>query len=82
MSKPTRLDETIAMMLDDDFTVRLKAEYYQLKIRQNALENQILRLESDGHTDDVVRIYRLQYSVMDIYAEILEQRATAIGIRF
>ena len=82
MSKPTLLEDTVDMMLADDFTVRLKAEYYQLRIRQHMLENQILRLEYDGHTDDVVRIYRLQYSVMDIYAEILEQRATAIGIRF
>lgn len=81
MKTPTTLDETIAMMISDDFTVRLKAEYYQLRIRQKDLESRIEVLEGGGVNDEVTRTLRIQYSVMSIYAEILEQRANSLRLR-
>lgn len=81
MKTPATLDETIAMMISDDFTVRLKAEYYQLRIRQKDLESRIEVLEGGGVNDEVTRTLRIQYSVMSIYAEILEQRANSLRLR-
>ena len=69
------------MMISDDFTVRLKAEYYQLRIRQKDLESRIEVLEGGGVNDEVTRTLRIQYSVMSIYAEILEQRANSLRLR-
>lgn len=81
MKTPATLDETIAMMISDDFTIRLKAEYYQLRIRQKDLESRIEVLEGGGVNDEVTRTLRIQYSVMSIYAEILEQRANSLRLR-
>lgn len=81
MKTPVTLDETIAMMISDDFTIRLKAEYYQLRIRQKDLESRIEVLEGGGVNDEVTRTLRIQYSVMSIYAEILEQRANSLRLR-
>lgn len=81
MKTPATLDETIAMMISDDFAVRLKAEYYQLRIRQKDLESRIEVLEGGGVNDEVTRTLRIQYSVMSIYAEILEQRANSLRLR-
>lgn len=41
------LKETVELMLSNDYKERFKAEYYQLKIRIDRLDNMLSKMEND-----------------------------------
>lgn len=41
------LKETVELMLSNDYKERFKAEYYQLKIRIDRLDNMLSKMENE-----------------------------------
>jgi hypothetical protein len=76
-------NDLIAGMISDDYKERFKAEYKQLIIRMNRLEDIINKIEYDcaefKPTCSLILLKR-QYSTMISYASILEDRAGYEGI--
>ena len=72
------LKETIKLMESDDFKERFKAEYYQLKIRRNKL-NEMLQNYADGklnfEPNTPIPLFISQLALMDGYMNILKARA-------
>lgn len=75
---PTELDETISYMVGDYYMHRFKAEYYQLKIRLDKLEDMLNKWAKGKlkFTPTCPRsTYDLQIRAMKDYLAILEARA-------
>ena len=72
----TELKETVALMESDDYKDRFKAEYWQTKMRFDALRKTIVKLDAGTlnlNTD--IRLLREQLSAMESYLYVLEVRA-------
>ena len=78
------LRDTVSAMLDADYKMRFRAEYHQLRIRVEKLENMIVKAEA-GKLDFVpvcdLDILRGQLSAMQRYLHYLRVRALIEGIR-
>lgn len=75
--------DTVTMMLSDDYKERFKAEYWQLKIRYEKLYVMITRWDKgylDFEPDCPRSIYSLQMDAMKQYIAVLEARAKIEGI--
>ena len=78
------LSETIDLMTSDNYDDRLKAEYYQLKIRMNGLYDMLLKYKMGKLSFTPKCSYDLlygQYRVMDLYLQYLCDRAEIEGIK-
>lgn len=76
-STPNTLEDTIPLMTSDDYLDKLKAEYYQLEIRYNALIGVIEKYKND--TDPIkqkipIQIYESQLEAMEQYKTALKCR--------
>lgn len=73
-----RLQDTIDLMNSIDFKDRVKAEYYQLKIRYNGLQN-MLKKYKEGTLEFIPNcsydLLHTQLVYMKLYIDILEERA-------
>lgn len=81
---PTELKHTIPFMDNDQYQLRFKAEYYQLKIRIDKLQNIVNRWDKGElhFTPTCPRsTYDLQLRAMKDYIAVLEMRAIMEGIR-
>ena len=77
------LNDTVALMLSDDYKERFKAEYYQLKIRIEKLEAAIKGYDNgEVNLDAPPELFRQQLDYMINCKSILEQRASYEGIVF
>lgn len=84
------LQETGTLMMSQDHSERLKAEYWQTKIRYEKLKKRNTKVEALNYmdvkaSDDISSPYvnellRKQQSVMGEYLHILEVRAAIEGI--
>lgn len=83
------LYETVDMMCSHDFGERIRAEYWQLRIRRMKLERQMDKLihkvelldEIDEAQNDItISLMRQQLMTMKEYAGTLIRRATLCGI--
>jgi hypothetical protein len=83
MQKELELADTIVPMLSSDYKERFKAEYYQLRIRTEKLENFIDKYE-DGELDFTpdcsVELLQQQLEHMNEYLSILGERANIEGV--
>lgn len=78
------LADTINNMLSEDYSERFKAEYNQLTIRLERLENVISKAEANDVTfnnNKSLEILKAQRETMQSYKKILETRADNEGIR-
>lgn len=73
------LKETIPMMTSDNYNDRLKAEYFQLKIRTEEIKAGL-----DRYPRPLIRLDLLaaQYKAMQMYQKILEARLVDEDIDF
>lgn len=73
-----KLQDTIDLMNSIDFKDRIKAEYYQLKIRYNGLQN-MLKKYKEGTLEFIPNcsydLLHTQLVYMKLYIDILEERA-------
>ena len=72
----TELKDTIPLMESDDYKDRFKAEYWQAKMRFDALRKTIVKLDAGTlklETD--IGLLREQVNAMGSYLYILEVRA-------
>lgn len=79
------LKDTVDLMLSEDYKDRVKAEYYQLKIRCEKLEAMLKKYNEDTLEFTLncpVELLRQQLDYMMNYKAILEQRASYEGITF
>lgn len=83
------LDETVSMMNAEDFDDRMRAEYWQMRIRRMKLERQMDKLANkveqldeidEAQKEMAIQLMRQQLMTMKEYAEILIRRATLCGI--
>ncbi|MCR5629917.1 hypothetical protein [Eubacterium sp.] len=77
------LKETIEMMNSDNFKERMKAEYYQTKIRYNKLHNMIVKYDANTLNFEPkcsIELLKKQASFMGNYLYCLEVRAEIEGI--
>lgn len=77
------LNDTVALMLSDDYKDRFKAEYFQLKIRHEKLLNMLARHDTgtlDFEPTCAIGLLAEQCGAMGRYLRILEARAKAEGI--
>lgn len=78
MIKLKNLNETIDLMLSDDYKERFKAEYYQTKIRYEKLHSLIKKYDAgtlDFEPTTPIDILRNQKRNMGEYLYMLEIRA-------
>lgn len=72
------LEETVSLMISNNYKDRFKAEYHQLRIRRDKLHEMIVKYAS-GNLDFVpdcpLEILEEQENIMNKYLEILEIRA-------
>jgi hypothetical protein len=72
------LSETIGMMQSAEYKERFKAEYHQLKIRYNKLDNMLIKAEAGVlgfRLDCPIELLKEQLGVMRRYLQILHARA-------
>lgn len=72
------LKETVELMLSNDYKERFKAEYYQLKIRIDKLDNMLSEMENDELNFTPTCSYELlqnQLKAMLLYEIFLKERA-------
>ena len=75
------LKDTVALMTSEDPKDRLRAEYYQLKIRSTKLEAALAAYDKgELNIDCPPELLRQQLDYMHNYAAIIEQRATYEGV--
>ena len=78
-----KLNDTVEMMNIDDYKERFKAEYYQIKIRVNGLDNMLSKWDRGllGFIPKCPRsAYDMQLRAMKDYKIALELRALIEGI--
>ena len=75
---PVTINDTIALMISDDYKERFKAEYYQLKIRYIKLQDMVNKYDNGtlGFKPNC-SINRLKYQLiaMSDYLNIMQDRA-------
>ena len=74
------LKDTVELMVSDDWKKRLQGEYYQVKIRKEALGERLRNMQGKSFTiDDAgeMNLLRRQYAAMNHYQTILLQRIKA-----
>lgn len=72
------LKDTIMLMESPDYKDRFKAEYYQLKVREEKLTEMVKKWDNEelGFTPICPReMYDEQLAFMKAYREVLEKRA-------
>ncbi len=77
------LKDTVALMESADYKDRFKAEYYQLKIRYEKLKAMLDKWDSGSleFTPTCPReIYDAQIKGMEIYLDVLKDRAEIEGV--
>lgn len=78
-----KLEETVDLMVSDDYKNRFKAEYYQLIYRTQKLSD-ILSKHYEGTLEFEltcgIELLEKQLEIMDDYVFILEERAQIEGI--
>lgn len=77
------LKDTISMMQSDNYKERLKAEYFQTRIRWGKLANMIEQYRSNTLPFKpvcIIDVYKKQDKAMRDYLDILKYRAEAEGI--
>ena len=67
------LDDTIEWMKSDDYKTRMKAEYWQLRIRMEKLRLAIVKNKGD-------KLMSKQLMKMFEYSMVLEKRADYLGV--
>ena len=78
------LKDTIEMMQSEDYKERFKAEYNQLRIRINGLENMLKKYKAGTLSFTPSCSYDLlngQLKAMKLYREYLEERAIIENIQ-
>ena len=81
--KLMELNDTVDMMISDDYKERFKAEYYQLFLRYKGLTKMLEKWDLDilNFKPTCPRsTYELQIKAMEFYLDILEARAKIEGI--
>ena len=76
-SEPMELKDTYTLMISDDYSDRLKAEYYQLKIRTDRLSRMLQKYEEGKlgfMPNSPIELLKQQLKVMIDYLEILRDR--------
>lgn len=77
------IGETIELMCSDDYKDRMLAEYQQLVIRKDALENLLIKWEK-GELNFTLKCPKemlvKQFELMKEYAEVLRQRGAIEGV--
>lgn len=75
------LKDTLDLMLSDNKDDRLKAEYYQTKIRYEKLVEKITKVQKgEVDIDGPIAILNEQRDVMFEYLCVLEKRANQEGV--
>lgn len=77
------LKDTIDLMTSDDYKERFKAEYYQLKIRFDKLNDMLDKWDDEELDFEPIcprKLYDFQIDAMGEYLEVLEERAELEGI--
>ena len=77
------LNETIEMMQSSDYKERFKAEYYQLKIRYEKLEDMLVKYSAGTLEFEPSCSYTIlteQFNFMRAYLHVLKVRANIEGI--
>ena len=75
--------DTVELMVNDDYKNRMKAEYFQTKIRYDKLHKMIVKYESntlDFEPSCSLDLLKKQASAMGKYLYYLECRAEIEGI--
>lgn len=72
------LKDTIKLMVSDNWEDRLKAEYWQLKIRMERLDHTIKLGIFEGDMNDTMIE---QYKAMKMYLKTIEHRAELCKIK-
>ena len=79
-----KLQDTIELMNSKDFKDRVKAEYYQLKIRHEGLAR-MLKGYKEGTLDGIpncrYELLHTQLVYMECYMNVLEERAKIENIK-
>lgn len=73
-----KLEDTVAMMVSEDYKERFKAEYFQLAVRVDGLKNMLNKWDKRelNFTPNCPRnVYVDQLKCMEIYMNTLEDRA-------
>ena len=71
------LKDTVELMLSNDYSKRLEAEYLQLSVRINKLENILNKTSKDKFNSNFncsIELLSTQLKIMLEYKEILEKR--------
>lgn len=71
------LKDTVEMMLSEDYKERFKAEYYQLKIRRDKLNDMLSKYKNGTLDFEPTCSYELlaeQWNIMGAYLHILKAR--------
>lgn len=77
------LKDTIQLMQSEDYKDRFKAEYYQVKIRTQKLNDMLLKYDAGTlgfNPECSLRLLKDQLSIMRDYMYALEVRAEIEGI--
>lgn len=75
------LEDTIGLMISADYKERFEAEYYQLKIRRDKLQKMWDNWDNLSFTPTCKKeVYTTQLTAMNIYLDVLKQRAEIEGI--
>lgn len=77
------LEDTIELMISNDYKDRFKAEYWQLSIRCHKLRDMITKAEAnilDFRPQCPLYVLRIQYEEMKEYMTTLQERAEIEGI--
>lgn len=74
------LEDTVTLMLSDDYENRLLAEYWQTKIRYERLRYALMSTEQEdevkpnSHLDNLLQLWSDQIEAMKDYLDVLEER--------
>lgn len=78
-----KLNETVELMLSEDYQDRFKAEYYQLRARMDGLSSMLQKYRTGQLSFEPKCSYDLlfgQWRAMFLYSEYLFDRAEIEGI--
>lgn len=79
------LKETVELMNSLSYEDRMKAEFWQAKIRYDRLHDYLVLVEQGFETLDPkedLNLLNLQAKIMEIYLEVLKERAQLLGLKF
>ena len=75
-----KLENTVEMMMSDDFKERFMAEFWQLVIRRDELQSMLVRQEGSLASATPRSLLEKQLDVMREYIMVLQARAAIEGI--